>query len=819
MLSQLTNLLGLGPAPKTMDAQKGESIAFDFASAFADADADPQSLPAEPVVETGDTDEVVVASDLDDLDLTVLDDPKAQEDVSELPTNPAAKATSEDMADDLSGAVSAMPDQEVSGEQPELVMFSQIAEIPKRDAHTLAKVVDVDVQTVQGAKIFESVQQPKSQSGDLLNRTNPKPDKVAGSAIVAAQVPIPKLAVSASYLHNNLAAIQTEQPLTKPEIQPTDVVPRPAPKDSAVKVDVPKRALAVRQDIGLADKTSVAPSLLSEKNQMIRSPSSGPQAVATVLPEVQNNASVIDGVSLKKAPFDGLPRPEKAENRSAAKVDMPIFRLQNSILTRNKPVVAHAKAQTPTVQSNVAPVVLPVEAAMRASNIETPHGSIPAEPAITKVPEPVADQAIRPPLIDPTVKSVVAQPLVREPQVVVVSKGEQNRKTGTAKSDLASSGPILATPKPQPLQVPVLENGVQPMDRSETAIRNDLSVPVTAAKPSLKDLNTPPVATADVSKPMGEMPMPETKVSVERSLVGAPLPIEKGAAVSNVQKPALFLNVAITQRMPSAEQSEAPQKPVVMDQIGIRQTTVPSGTIVPPAVQQAPSLVPLADQILGKSMPRREDVPRVEVQTSQPGQTPFATTASTNLAVVRPAIVPTSAPPPIVGRVTSPLLADVVEDVTEAEFQTVSSGQDARLPGSAPASSSVTMSRPDVAPVLRQLAEGMGRLADGTVEIRLSPEELGHVRMQLITGETGLTVHITADRPDTLDLMRRHIDQLARDLADAGYGDAAFSFGEDGDKGSPSQNRSDARADDPMDTPAPQPGTMMPISDGLDLRM
>jgi hypothetical protein len=58
MLSQLTSLLGLGPALKAPDTQKGEKPVTDFASVFAHADADPQAVPPEPGEETEDLDEV-----------------------------------------------------------------------------------------------------------------------------------------------------------------------------------------------------------------------------------------------------------------------------------------------------------------------------------------------------------------------------------------------------------------------------------------------------------------------------------------------------------------------------------------------------------------------------------------------------------------------------------------------------------------------------------------------------------------------------------------------------------------------------------------
>lgn len=65
----------------------------------------------------------------------------------------------------------------------------------------------------------------------------------------------------------------------------------------------------------------------------------------------------------------------------------------------------------------------------------------------------------------------------------------------------------------------------------------------------------------------------------------------------------------------------------------------------------------------------------------------------------------------------------------------------------------------------------------GRIEIALAPEELGRMTIA-VTGEgDGLRIAITADRPETLDLLRRHADQLLADLRQGGMGGALLSFG------------------------------------------
>lgn len=63
----------------------------------------------------------------------------------------------------------------------------------------------------------------------------------------------------------------------------------------------------------------------------------------------------------------------------------------------------------------------------------------------------------------------------------------------------------------------------------------------------------------------------------------------------------------------------------------------------------------------------------------------------------------------------------------------------------------------------------------GEVEIVLTPEELGTIRIN-ISGSERLQVHFTADRAETIDLMRRNSDLLEQKLQGDGFGGAEVSF-------------------------------------------
>jgi hypothetical protein len=78
------------------------------------------------------------------------------------------------------------------------------------------------------------------------------------------------------------------------------------------------------------------------------------------------------------------------------------------------------------------------------------------------------------------------------------------------------------------------------------------------------------------------------------------------------------------------------------------------------------------------------------------------------------------------------------------------------------------------------IATTLARGHDGSATLTLSPEELGHVRLAFQPDSQTpdrLFVMLTFDRPETMDLFRRHADQLAEALRSAGYAGVHIGFG------------------------------------------
>ncbi|CUK12794.1 Flagellar hook-length control protein FliK [Shimia thalassica] len=125
----------------------------------------------------------------------------------------------------------------------------------------------------------------------------------------------------------------------------------------------------------------------------------------------------------------------------------------------------------------------------------------------------------------------------------------------------------------------------------------------------------------------------------------------------------------------------------------------------------------------------------------------------------------------------------------------------------------------DAPDVSRQLAQAIQRGTDGSVEIRLSPEELGDVKMRVAQSENAISITIQSERADTLELMKRHHQLLEKELLSMGFQEASFFFGDREKDEQP--NTEFLRTSDPLEDAAEvESGSRRIASDGgLDLRV
>ncbi|MEP4700724.1 MAG: flagellar hook-length control protein FliK, partial [Parasphingorhabdus sp.] len=94
-------------------------------------------------------------------------------------------------------------------------------------------------------------------------------------------------------------------------------------------------------------------------------------------------------------------------------------------------------------------------------------------------------------------------------------------------------------------------------------------------------------------------------------------------------------------------------------------------------------------------------------------------------------------------------------------------------------------------PVLNtaQIAELIPSQPAQSVEIVLQPEELGRIRMTLVSSDGGMVLTVVADRAETLDLLRRNIADLGSELNRLGYDSVDFNFSQSGDDQDLPQNQ------------------------------
>lgn len=143
----------------------------------------------------------------------------------------------------------------------------------------------------------------------------------------------------------------------------------------------------------------------------------------------------------------------------------------------------------------------------------------------------------------------------------------------------------------------------------------------------------------------------------------------------------------------------------------------------------------------------------------------------------------------------------------------------------APAQISLPVSALPAALLDHALQTSAGKASGGPVEVVLNPQELGRMRFEMHQQGDHMKVFLVAERPETLDLLRRHGEQLLADLRQSGFGGASLSFGSWGQQGSGPQGQillAEAPVPEdiaPIASPPPAPRLPMPASGtGLDLR-
>lgn len=321
----------------------------------------------------------------------------------------------------------------------------------------------------------------------------------------------------------------------------------------------------------------------------------------------------------------------------------------------------------------------------------------------------------------------------------------------------------------------------------------------------------------------------------------ATIPIEARTVKAETMEPAVQ-RPAVAVEQPSHE-----AKPVARD--GVMERVAPVDTARPTPVRAAPDAPIQVDRSVGTPAPIRTEqtgapiAPRQSAVLSQERPLQRVDRAEELRAkredmplpdAPRPKLAEASRPKPVVREVTLAALAGAKEMPLRFDQEPHQITQWDLRPGTTstnPVNLPTPIARAEMPmppQVAQQLATAMARAPDKPVEIALNPPELGRVRLMLSTNEIGVTVQVIAERGDTLDMMRRHIGDLGQSLADLGYEDIAFAFGQGGDAADTGDenNKSEQgalRLDlDPgvtEDTETTNPAPLAHASTGIDVRL
>lgn len=150
---------------------------------------------------------------------------------------------------------------------------------------------------------------------------------------------------------------------------------------------------------------------------------------------------------------------------------------------------------------------------------------------------------------------------------------------------------------------------------------------------------------------------------------------------------------------------------------------------------------------------------------------------------------------------------------------------DAGAAPAAPPAHQAAATPPGAHPVASQLVDAVLRQPDKPLEITLNPDELGRIRLSVTTTEAATAISVVADRPETLDLIRRHLDQLTLEFRRAGLGQVGIDLGQNSADRPPVEPPR-ANVSGPDAPPDPAPDTETPLvpgsriaQTGLDLRL
>lgn len=128
--------------------------------------------------------------------------------------------------------------------------------------------------------------------------------------------------------------------------------------------------------------------------------------------------------------------------------------------------------------------------------------------------------------------------------------------------------------------------------------------------------------------------------------------------------------------------------------------------------------------------------------------------------------------------VTSSLEASKLSGVPEidGELPAIINPKDVRFPPTQMPNTTQIASGHSIAQQIQHQIQTHLQKDGQAVELRLSPTELGRVRIGMHHGESAIGLVLTVERPETLDLLRRNAEILASEFGKSGFANLSFEF-------------------------------------------
>ncbi|WP_341863029.1 flagellar hook-length control protein FliK [Gymnodinialimonas sp. 57CJ19] len=503
-----------------------------------------------------------------------------------------------------------------------------------------------------------------------------------------------------------------------------------------------------------------------------------------------------------------------------------------------------------------------------SNTVAAPHvaelsQAVPVAKATGQMPPlaPTTTEATRAPQVNAQGLPAAASP---EPQTLPVGPERPGRATMTGPltiPDVArvspQTAPLTVPPaareavQPGPQTLPGVERSTPqvmpqtlPADRSTMLQNPPLVHPV--ADPAPRDHRAPGFA--------GPIPQSERTAVVISGPQARPATTEQPAVLRNHPAPVLPPQSSGPQTYSPPQQAPSAQPAEAMRWQSLPQSLSQSRTAPPPNVQPQPmqpieqmapaaiqrgysaATVTLASQAAPLTSPTGaptsvpttltgQESPKEAATIRVGGWTvPAARTPSPYVVVPQQAAITTpAAPQTLTGGADLPM--DALPDFDSALQPLLTPASSTALTPTtsllahAPSTTAQVIAQQIATALANPSAEG-----DAPLELALDPPELGRVRMQMAEIAGVMTLTIQAERPETADLMRRHLDLLAQEFSDAGLDSPSVHISQDGaehqgrdDGDTPTQASAAPTASTPDDEALPRPSRT--AAGGLDLRL